>query len=81
MDFHRPLAQRNFILIAFLLFFLLPALLITLVYCHIVHRLCSSARHAKPMLGGEQKQKMRSRKSLLKILGLFSSQIPNKFFI
>uniref|UniRef100_A0A915MSN5 G-protein coupled receptors family 1 profile domain-containing protein n=1 Tax=Meloidogyne javanica TaxID=6303 RepID=A0A915MSN5_MELJA len=68
LDFHRPLAQRNFILTAFFLFFLLPALLITLVYCHILQCLCSSVRSSKAIFGGERAQKMRSRKSLLKIL-------------
>nr|CAD2166077.1 unnamed protein product [Meloidogyne enterolobii] len=68
LDFHRPIAQRNFILTAFFLFFLLPALLITLVYCHILQCLCSSVRSSKAIFGGERAQKMRSRKSLLKIL-------------
>ncbi|KAL7079320.1 hypothetical protein ACQ4LE_001149 [Meloidogyne hapla] len=68
LDFHRPIAQRNFILAAFFLFFLLPALLITLVYCHILQCLCSSVRSSKAIFGCERTQKMRSRRSLLKIL-------------
>ncbi|KAL3090851.1 hypothetical protein niasHS_007226 [Heterodera schachtii] len=66
MDFMRPFAQRNFIFIAFTIFFLLPALLITLVYFHIVYRLCASGDRS--LTAESAKQKTRSRKSLLKIL-------------
>lgn len=67
--FPAPLqAQRNFIFSAFLLFFLLPAVLITLVYCHIVYRLCIAQCQNTLMLESA-KQKMRSRKGVLKILG------------
>uniref|UniRef100_A0A914GWK2 G-protein coupled receptors family 1 profile domain-containing protein n=1 Tax=Globodera rostochiensis TaxID=31243 RepID=A0A914GWK2_GLORO len=66
MDFMRPLAQRNFIFLAFSVFFLLPAFLITLVYFHIVYRLCASGHSS--LMAESVKQKIRSRKSLLKIL-------------
>uniref|UniRef100_A0A915ENH1 G-protein coupled receptors family 1 profile domain-containing protein n=1 Tax=Ditylenchus dipsaci TaxID=166011 RepID=A0A915ENH1_9BILA len=65
MDFTRLSAQKNFIYTAFLIFFLLPALLITIVYCHIMISLAGSTQSA--MLDSA-KQKMRTRKSLLKIL-------------
>lgn len=75
MDFNRPKAQKNFIFAAFLLFFLLPAMLITVVYCHIVLKLTSpnSASHLSATMTGDaaaqyEKQKMQNRKSLLKVL-------------
>lgn len=67
MDFKRPEAQKAFIYSAFLLFFLLPALLITIVYCHIVLKLSNSKNN---LMVENTKQKIRTRKSLLKILGL-----------
>jgi hypothetical protein len=39
MDFRRPDVQRVFIYATFFVFFLLPAFLITFVYCHIVYKL------------------------------------------
>ncbi|KAI1706939.1 7 transmembrane receptor (rhodopsin family) domain-containing protein [Ditylenchus destructor] len=65
MNFARPEAQKNFIYSAFLFFFLLPALLITFVYCHIVIKL---KKTSEALMGENAKQKVRTRKSLLRIL-------------
>ncbi|KAI6185000.1 Neuropeptides capa receptor [Aphelenchoides bicaudatus] len=57
-------AQRTFILGAFIVFFLLPAIIITAVYSHILLKIHQTDR----MLGPEQRNKTKQRKALIRML-------------
>ncbi|KAI6216436.1 Neuropeptides capa receptor [Aphelenchoides besseyi] len=64
LDLNAPEAQRTFILSAFFVFFLLPAIVITVVYCHIMLKIRESDRY---MMADQQKTN-RHKKSLLRML-------------